>query len=647
MRHRHARQPARANQVCLHEQDATLALAYGVLYRIAPEAKPAYAPLRYASSRREPRSPFELWTGSPGTLFGSTRMFRSDASGQMREYLLQSNGFPILYHADEQGDYRPVFAAGNHEHNAAFPKAADDAKAVFLWNDLNGDELPQPDEFTRVRGGSHSVAFFYGWGYPPPRDLVWRFGGWEFAPMRFTERGGPVYGEGKKLSLPEHFLRVGQHLVATVPGKSDSPEAGYYFAGNYVFTDLAGNRAAHYRINWPAVHASWSSSLYAPGQTGRSIGENFFAGIVESGGEMGHVFAVHGNYGQAFLFSEDGLFVTPLFRDPRERPQGKGETEIRGADWTNVTMDQEAFGGWFGRQDDGVVRYLHGHTAAHVVRLEELEKVARFDAGTVPVRGAGGAAAAENPKTETRNAPWKIPSVRGAFPAFVADGDAGEWKDIPRREIRVGESVVARVALAHDLDHLCLLAEVEDASPAKNAATQPNFLFKTGDALDLQFGPLRPARTAPGEGDIRVLIAPGEKKIAAMRYFLVKADAKPDEAVTFESPVRAVKFASVKPLDDMKAVFTKTATGYVCEARLKCDSIALKHAASGLRLRGDIGIFFPTTAERRRKAARNFSTTAQARASPPTCPARWKSGPRSGASGCWNGRQPQRMRPMC
>ncbi len=199
------------------------------------------------------RSPFELWTGSPGTLFGATRMFRSDASGRMREYLLQSNGFPILFQADEQGDYRPVFAAGHHEHNKAFPKAADDPKAIFLWNDINGDELPQPDEFTRVRGGSHSVQFFSGWGYPPPRDLVWRFGGREFAPVRFTERGVPVYGEGKKLTLPEHFLRVGQHLVATVPGKWDSPEAGYYFAGNYVFTDLAGKRT-RLRTYWNNQH---------------------------------------------------------------------------------------------------------------------------------------------------------------------------------------------------------------------------------------------------------------------------------------------------------------------------------------------------------------------------------------------------------
>ena len=50
--------------------------------------------------------------------------------------------------------------------------------------------------------------------------------------------------------------------------------------------------------------------------------------------------------------------------------------------------------------------------------------------------------------------------------------------------------------------------------------------------------------------------------------------------------------ASVRVLDDAKAVFTKTATGYTAEVRLKCDSIALKNAASGLRIRGDVGVLF-------------------------------------------------------
>ena len=339
---------------------------------------------------------------------------------------------------------------------------------------------------------------------------MWRFRGWEFKPARFTARGGPVYdgAAAKRLAVPEHFLHVGEHLVATVPGKNGGPEAGYYFAGNYLFTDLEGRRRAHYRINWPAVHASWNSTLYTPGQTGRTIGENFFAGIAPSGGEIGHVFATHGNKGQAFVFNEDGLFITTLLRDPREAPQGQGATEVRGADWTKVTMNEEAFGGWFGRQDDGKLRYLFGHTAAHVVQVNGLDAVKRFDAGRVKLDSLGNrrekalTSAQNDQSLVTPAPPLRIPNVRGAFPAFKADGDASEWKEIPRREIKLGDTVVARVALAHDLDSLWLLAEVTDSSPALNAAREPNFLFKSGDAIDLQLGPLRPARATSASSSL-------------------------------------------------------------------------------------------------------------------------------------------------
>ena len=93
---------------------------------------------------------------------------------------------------------------------------------------------------------------------------------------------------------------------------------------------------------------------------------------------------------------------------------------------------------------------------------------------------------------------------------------------------------------------------------------------------------------------MRILLVPGEKKPIAVRYLPVKANAKPEEAVTFESPVRSVRFASVKTLssDAAQIVFTPTPTGYVCEARLKCDEIALKNAANELLLRGDIGVLF-------------------------------------------------------
>ena len=111
-----------ANNTCLHEQDPTLGprLRRDLQTRAGEEAGLPAAEVRSPLGQPDD-APFWHWTGAPWTLFGSVRMFRSDVSGTMREYVLQSNGFPILFQADEKGEYRPVLAVGSHEHNKAFP----------------------------------------------------------------------------------------------------------------------------------------------------------------------------------------------------------------------------------------------------------------------------------------------------------------------------------------------------------------------------------------------------------------------------------------------------------------------------------------------------------------------------------------------
>jgi hypothetical protein len=183
--------------------------------------------------------------------------------------------------------------------------------------------------------------------------------------------------------------------------------------------------------------------------------------------------------------------------------------------------------------------------------------------------------------------------VRHRVPVFKADGDLTEWASIPRHEIRQNDRVIGRVALAHNLDSLWIAAEVEDPSPAVNVSTDEGgdlrFAFKGGDAIDLQFGPLLPARDSSGERDVRVLLVPGENQHRAVLYRPVKAKAKPEEAASFESPVRKVTFAQVKAIDGLECVFKKTSTGYVCEARLPADAIVLE-TSHRVRVRGDIGI---------------------------------------------------------
>jgi len=298
-----------ANNTCLHQQDPTLAFGYGVIYKLEPGSKPGYRPLRYVTTPQPADAPFWMWTGAPWTLFGSARLFRSDVSGSMREYLLQSNGFPILFQADERGEYRPILSIGSHEHNKAFPAVKDEPKALFLWTDLNADARPQPDEFQRLPGSTYRADV--GTGYPPSQELIWYVEGIELKPTRFTAQGVPVYdvASAKRLPIAQHYLPVGQHLVTGLSGKFNSPQAGVYQAGHHLFTDKNGQTKATYRCNWPAVHASWSSTLHQVGQTGRSVGELHYAGIIDSRSDVGHVVAMQGNKGQAFLWSEDGLFL--------------------------------------------------------------------------------------------------------------------------------------------------------------------------------------------------------------------------------------------------------------------------------------------------------------------------------------------------
>ena len=583
-----------ANATCLHQQDPSIGYGYGVIYKLEPGKKPGYRPWRYACTAQPADAPFWMWTGAPWTLFGSARLFRSDVSGSMREYLLQSNGFPILFQADERGEYLPILSIGSHEHNKAFPSVKDEPKAVFLWTDLNADARPQPDEFQRLPGSTYRADV--GTGYPPSRELIWYVEGVELRPTRFTAQGVPVYdvASANRLPIPQHYLPVGQHLVAGLSGKFNSPQAGVYQAGHHLFTDKNGHTKATYRCNWPAVHASWSSTLHQFGQTGRSVGELHYAGIIDSRSEVGHVVAMQGNKGQSFLWSEDGLFVSPLFKDSRESPQGWGAKEEFGADWTNISLYDECFGGMVARQDDGVVRYLFGRNGCQVVRVEGLESVKRLDAGTVTLANTNPKRQREPAASLSPNRPseLRVPDVRGRFPAFKVDGDAVEWKDLPRREIKVGDQTVARVAVAHSLEHLWLLAEVEDPSPWKNASPDPKFAFKTGDALDVTLGPMRPDRAAPIAGDIRVLITPGEKGPIVMAYRPIKTDAKPEESLKFESPLKSHTFASVMPVGDTQVAVKETPTGYTIEVRLNCDHIELKYLGSGLRIRGDIGLLW-------------------------------------------------------
>ena len=305
----------------------------------------------------------------------------------------------------------------------------------------------------------------------------------------------------KRLPIPQHYLPVGKHLVAGLGGTFNSPRDGVYAAGHHLFTDRDGTAGGEVPMQLgrrPRL-VEFDARLHARPDRARASASCTSPASSTRRATSATVVAIQGNYGQSFLWSEDGLFVTPLFKDSRQNPKGWGAKEEFGADWTDVSM--------YGR-----VLRRHGVPAGRrqgpiPVRPQRLPRRAgRGTGGGEAIRRRhGGAEGADGYRQSRPRRPTppdrvlRVPNVTGRFPAFKADGDPAEWKDIPRREIKVGDEVVARVAVAHTRAHLWLLAEVEDPSPWKNAGADPKLAFKTGDAIDICLGTDREPRARPSD----------------------------------------------------------------------------------------------------------------------------------------------------
>ncbi len=374
-----------------HEQDSKLAVGFGMLYKIDPSQAQSYKPWRFLSSGPKEGSPFFIYRSSAGFTRGT--LFRSDASGKMREYFFEVNPDvlegTLQIFVEKDGDYRPVAAMQyGGGRIPGFP--AGPAGSFQIWTDLNGDELIQTEEVITIPNNAPPGNAWLGgagpwnWNMPMMKDFSLAVGGKLLKPVRFTEDGAPVYDyenapemESKlDNSYPMAWNKIGNHYV----GMQHAPTV---FHGNHVMLNDKGRLVSKIPFDGLTVQGSMKTPMPPPGKT---TGELVIAGFADLGPDIGHVFAWHGNYGQAFVFTEDGIFLTSLFKDVRDNPKGYGETAVKGADWTDATMHQESFGAWFGKQDDGKVRYLFGQVTAQVAEILNLDKAKRFEAGWVELK---------------------------------------------------------------------------------------------------------------------------------------------------------------------------------------------------------------------------------------------------------------------
>ena len=628
----------------LHPSDPTLAYVGPVELKLDPTTG-GYAVSRIlwkADESRvdEPKS-FDIDPGS--NLVG--QLFRSDASGTLREYLFKQPVYvaaepSVLFMEEADGSWRPVAAVGvvGQISGDVGPKGREVLKNPegefaglsvwdgFFWNDLNGDGRVQRDECVIVPSGAaskpgdpapktFSIPMGATWNNTmDPKDLSFYVKGiHRYKPLRFTEAGAPVYG-------PESVEQVVD--VATLGVK----EAGWI---NPVITEdkeqIIGIQTlyAHgdspafmavdaktkevlwtYPNRYPGVHASHKAPMPKPGLL---IGPLKVTGTAVVNDAIGEVIALRGNLGQDFFFTTDGLNIGSLFRDTRY-PSGSlpaDATKAAGKSLANLSEGSEPFSGWFGKQGDGKIRMTMSlvREAALVVEVKGLDAIQRFTGPelTLTAKDLEESASARNAQmAPNKKKPYTITRVKTPPPL-----DGAAWKDIPALDIqKEGSPESAKVQLVNDGKTLYVRAQVKDATPMRNEGKDFTRLFKTGDAVDLQIGPIEPVRKEPGAQDNRLVFSLLDDKPVAVLMRPVDTGAGEALAKTYVSPVGPKHFDRVAKLDNVPVNVVRKNGEYVLTAAIALKDLEIQ-PSPGAKLRGDIG-FISSDAAGKRNIARTY-----------------------------------------
>lgn len=532
--------------------------------------------------------------------------FRSSASGKLREYLhrppYRAEAGHVVYLEAADRTWRPVAAITTAGHigdvtDAGSAVSGLDAKQTLVWNDGNGDGKVQRNEC--ILGDKLAMGSGWGTRMDPATMTIYVNGLVAWTPVGFAADGAPRYGlEGmRKLGHDDNGDLVpvaggDQLLVLSFKG----------YAGPTKMLAVGTKDGAvrwTYPNPYPGVHGSHRATMPAPGLL---IGPLKILGQVDMGTEIGGVFGLRGNLGQDFFMTTDGLMVGSLFQDCRVPSPSLPATEaaLIGVPMEGFSNGGEPFTGWFGRQDDGAVRLLTGmpRQAAMVLRMSGLETVRRIAPAPLTITAEQIAAAVTaNAARATEKAAASVLTVA----RVEARPEAGAWGKMPKVLIeRPGMRDRASVQLAYDAQNLYARFAVDDVTPWMNEGKDRNRLFKTGDAVDLQFGPARKDAREPGPGDTRVLIASlkeGSKPTAAVMLMRpVDATAAKSAAVTYTSPVGAKTFDRVEPLAGARAeVQVQAGKGYVVVATMPLAALGLD-VKSGMELRGDVGFILSDTA---------------------------------------------------
>ena len=478
--------------------------------------------------------------------------------------------------------------------------------AMFTWSDTNGNGKVDPEEVSFAKAVTGSFTLM------PDLSLAGSYvdgKAMRYPVARFTPAGVPVYdlhrgqviADGAQLPTSDGGGQVLYSTSNTVLTTAPLPFARDGLGG----IDAEGHRWS-YPSMWPGLHIGHSAPV--PDHRGELEGTTRLLGgfIHPAGEDAGALLGINSNFGEMYLFTADGIYVTQLFQDSRVgKPWSMPQAE-RNMLMNDVAPHDENFLPSLTQALDGNVYVLDGFRTS-IVRVDGLNTIRRLPPFTVEVTSNEIVQAqnllkqSETSRMEQLGTPPLAVALHSTIPpqwsnpVSVFDSLAKEqWATIDSRTTNVGFSNkpdVDEAAIAIAGDTLFAAFRTTEPNLLRNSGAVANAPFKTGGALDLMIGTdprANPKREAPVAGDLRLLVYQVNGQTKAMLYrAVVPGTAHP---VPFSSPWRTITIDQVTDVSSSVSLtpLTGAAAGsFVVSVPLQV--LGLKPVA-GERISADVGI---------------------------------------------------------
>jgi len=477
---------------------------------------------------------------------------------------------------------------------------------LFSWSDTNNNGKVDPDEVTFLKAFTGSITMMSDATLPGSNlamyDAIVDGKATRFAPVKVTAEGIPIYDihkgevivDGAQIQSSDGGGQILYSPQATVLTTAPLPFAPQSIGG----IDSHGHRWSYPSL-WPGLHPAHSAPVADhPGEligTTRLLGEF----VRPAGSTAAPLWGINGNFGDLYLFTADGFYVTQLFQDVRTGKPWNMPVAQRNMLLNDISLHDEDFFPSLTQTPDGNI-YVGNGGGVSIVRVDGLGSVQTMQPSTINVTKdqLDQAQRFMQQKEIQRQAQAGKKSLEVTIRSgsalqlnsLIANPQSFNWATVDRRINNVGfADLAASVEAAITIAGGRLYAAFRTTEPnlLVNSGAVANAPFKSGGALDLMIGTnphANPNRETPVTGDIRLLVYLVQGKPRATLYrAVVPGTTNP---VPFSSPDRTITIDKVEDVSG-QLQFDASKGDYSFSIPLQTLGLA---PAAGDRIKADIGI---------------------------------------------------------